>query len=65
MPFRPTKRLQALPPYLFIEIDRRRRAAIAAGKDVINLGVGDPDRPPPEFIRRKMAAAIDAPRNHR
>jgi len=65
MPFQPSKRLQALPPYLFIEIDRKRRAAIASGKDVINLGVGDPDRPTPEFIRHRMAEAIQDARNHR
>jgi len=65
MPFQPSKRLQALPPYLFTEIDRKRREAIAAGKDVINLGVGDPDRPTPEFIRERMATALDDPRNHR
>ncbi|MDY7009617.1 MAG: LL-diaminopimelate aminotransferase, partial [Planctomycetota bacterium] len=33
-------RLKALPPYLFVEIDRAKREAIAAGRDVINLGVG-------------------------
>ncbi|MBN1343238.1 MAG: LL-diaminopimelate aminotransferase [Phycisphaerae bacterium] len=65
MSFQPSKRLQALPPYLFIEIDRRKREAIAAGKDVINLGVGDPDQPTPEFIRKRMVAALDDPRNHR
>ncbi len=65
MPFEMSKRLQALPPYLFIEIDRKRRAAIAAGKDVINLGVGDPDRPTPEFIIKKMAQSIQEPKNHR
>ena len=39
------ERLQKLPPYLFAEIDKKKKAAIAAGRDVINLGVGDPDRP--------------------
>ena len=65
MPFEPSKRLQALPPYLFIEIDRKKREAIADGKDVINLGVGDPDKPTPEFIRKRMVTALDDPRNHR
>lgn len=45
MAFRRAARLDRLPPYLFIEIDRKKRAALAAGKDVIDLGVGDPDRP--------------------
>jgi LL-diaminopimelate aminotransferase len=43
-------RLLALPPFLFDEIDRKKRERIAAGKDVINLGVGDPDQPTPGFI---------------
>jgi LL-diaminopimelate aminotransferase len=65
MAFEPSKRLQALPPYLFIEIDRKRREAIAAGRDVINLGVGDPDKPTPTFICERMKGALDDPRNHR
>lgn len=59
------ERLKALPPYLFVEIDRRKRAAIAAGKDVINLGVGDPDQPTHGFIVDRMAEAIRRPANHR
>src|SRR5262249_11153468 len=65
MSFQRAQRLNALPPYLFIEIDRRKRAAIAAGKDVINLGVGDPDRPTPGFIVDAMSAAIHKPQHHR
>jgi len=65
MPVAPSRRLEALPPYLFIEIDRRRKAAIAAGKDIINLGVGDPDRPTPDFIVDAMATAIRKPQHHR
>ncbi|HEY3245566.1 MAG TPA: LL-diaminopimelate aminotransferase [Phycisphaerae bacterium] len=57
-------RLDALPPYLFVEIDRRKRAALAAGKDVINLGIGDPDLPTPRFIVDRMAEAIRDPANH-
>jgi len=45
-----SERLQKLPPYLFAEIDKKKKAAIAAGRDVINLGVGDPDRPTPKAI---------------
>ncbi len=65
MGFRRAKRLDALPPYLFVEIDRKKREAIAAGKDVIDLGVGDPDKPTPKFIIDRMARAIEDPRNHR
>jgi len=65
MPFRESDRLKALPPYLFVDIDRRRRAAIAAGKDVINFGVGDPDQPTHAFIIDRMARAIRDPALHR
>jgi LL-diaminopimelate aminotransferase len=65
MPFTKSQRLQALPPYLFIEIDRKKRALLAAGKDVINLGVGDPDLPTHTFIIDEMAKAIYDPKNHR
>ncbi len=57
-------RLRALPPFLFNEIDNKKRAAIAAGKDVINLGVGDPDRPTPQFIIDAMDKAMRVPVNH-
>jgi LL-diaminopimelate aminotransferase len=60
-----SQRLQALPPYLFIEIDKKKRALLAAGKDVINLGVGDPDLPTHKFIIDEMAKAIYDPKNHR
>ena len=52
MPFVKSERLRKLPPYLFAEIDKKKKAAIAAGRDVINLGVGDPDRPTPTPIIR-------------
>lgn len=64
MPFQRAARLDRLPPYLFIEIDRKKREAIAAGKDVISFGVGDPDRPTPLFIIDRMASAIRVPSNH-
>lgn len=59
-----SERLQALPPYLFIEIDRKKRARIQSGADVINLGVGDPDRPTPPFIIERMKQAVEDPANH-
>src|SRR5437870_13877121 len=51
-------RLLALPPFLFDEIDRKKRERIAAGADVITLGVGDPDKPTPEFIVDAMNRAM-------
>ncbi|MDR1577687.1 MAG: LL-diaminopimelate aminotransferase [Deltaproteobacteria bacterium] len=59
-----SERLLALPPYLFKELDRIRDEVRARGVDVIDLGVGDPDRPtPPEVIQALNKAAVD-PANH-
>jgi len=58
------ERLSRLPPYLFVEIDRKKREALADGRDVIDFGVGDPDRPTPTFIVERMAEAIRKPANH-
>jgi LL-diaminopimelate aminotransferase len=59
-----SERLQKLPPYLFAEIDKVKRAVIAEGKDVINLGVGDPDMPTPPHIVEALQKAADDPANH-
>ncbi|MFQ5414637.1 MAG: LL-diaminopimelate aminotransferase [Phycisphaerae bacterium] len=59
------ERLSRLPPYLFVEIDRKKQEAVAAGRDVIDFGVGDPDAPTPGFIVDRMADAIRRPANHR
>lgn len=65
MNFELPERLKALPAYLFVEIDRKKRAAREAGKDVIDFGIGDPDRPTHEFILARMASALRTPANHR
>lgn len=59
-----SNRLKNLPPYLFLEIDKAKRAAIAAGRDIINLGIGDPDQPTPPHIIEAMKKALDNPKNH-
>ena len=63
--FEPTGRLQKLPPYLFAEIDKKKRELIAKGKDVIDFGVGDPDIPTADFIIEALQQAAANPRNHR
>jgi len=57
-------RLKALPPYLFAEIDRKKKAALAAGRPVIHLGIGDPDMPTPAFIIKAAQAAVADPATH-
>ena len=63
-PFVKAERLQKLPPYLFAEIDKKKKAAIASGRDVINLGVGDPDKPTPPSIIRSLQENAEVPRFH-
>jgi LL-diaminopimelate aminotransferase len=58
-------RLAAIPPYLFGEIAAAKRKAIADGKDLIDLGIGDPDRPTPEPIIRAAQEAVTNPEFHR
>jgi len=59
------ERLQALPPYLFAELDRRKSALRAKGVDLIDLGVGDPDLPTPKRIVERMREEVLNPRSHR
>ncbi len=64
MPFERSERLRRLPPYLFAEIDRRKRELIKQGKDLVNLGVGDPDLPAFKLVRDALKAALDEPGVH-
>jgi LL-diaminopimelate aminotransferase len=59
------ERLKRLPPYLFAEIDQKKREARARGVDVIDLGIGDPDLPTPPHIIRALQKAAEDPENHR
>jgi len=59
-----SERLRKLPPYLFAEIDKKKKAALAAGRDVINLGVGDPDQPTPDEIVRSVQHHAENPAFH-
>ncbi|MDR1244928.1 MAG: LL-diaminopimelate aminotransferase [Endomicrobium sp.] len=64
MEIRYNEKLKKLPPYLFIEIDRKKKEAIDRGADIISLGVGDPDIPTPEHIIKSMQEAVAKPFNH-
>ena len=59
------KRVESLPPYLFVEISRKIAAKRAAGIDVITFGIGDPDLPTPSHILEELHRASDIPMNHR
>lgn len=63
--FKLSKKIQSLPPYLFLEIDKAKRKARAEGRDIIDLGIGDPDQPTPQFIIDALSQAALNPANHR
>jgi len=63
--FNLSTRLKSLAPYLFVEIDKAKRKAKAEGRDIIDLGVGDPDQPTPQHIIEKLYQASCDPANHR
>lgn len=60
-----SQRISQLPPYLFAQIDKKKREKIAQGADVIDLGVGDPDIPTPKPIVDAMKRAVEKPEHHR
>jgi len=57
-------RIKDLPPYLFAELDRKKEEVRARGVDIIDLGVGDPDRPTPKHIVDRMKRETAVPANH-
>lgn len=59
------RRIRALPPYLFAEIDKKIAKAKARGVDIISLGMGDPDRPTPSHIVESLQLSAKDPRTHR
>ncbi len=58
-------RIAGLPPYLFAEIDAKKNEMIKKGVEVIDLGVGDPDIPTPDFIIEALKVGAEDPENHR
>jgi succinyldiaminopimelate transaminase len=50
--------LRGIEPYPFEELDRRKRAASDAGRELIDFGVGDPREETPAFIREALADAV-------
>ncbi|HEV3495984.1 MAG TPA: LL-diaminopimelate aminotransferase [Actinomycetes bacterium] len=61
---RTARRIDAIPPYLFAEIDRKIGERKAAGVDVISFGIGDPDLPTPDFVVEELARAARDPSTH-
>jgi LL-diaminopimelate aminotransferase len=59
-----SKKIKSLPPYLFLEIDKAKRIARAEGRDIIDLGVGDPDQSTPKHIIEALCQASRDPSTH-
>jgi LL-diaminopimelate aminotransferase len=59
------KRLDAVPPYLFSELERKIDEKRSAGIDVISLGIGDPDLPTPEPVVEELVRRVARPETHR
>ncbi|HTO26508.1 MAG TPA: aminotransferase class I/II-fold pyridoxal phosphate-dependent enzyme [Gaiellaceae bacterium] len=59
------RRVDALPPYAFAEVERLKLELRRDGQDVIDLGFGNPDVAPPELAVEKLREAAALPRNHR
>jgi alanine-synthesizing transaminase len=58
-------RIRRLPPYVFAEVNKAKAAARAAGEDIIDLGMGNPDSATPPHIVAKLVEAVQDPRTHR
>ncbi len=58
-------RIRRLPPYVFAEVNRAKAQSRAAGADIIDLGMGNPDSPTPPHIVAKLIEAVQDPRTHR
>lgn len=59
------RRIPGLPPYVFTIIDSLKLAARREGRDIVDLGFGNPDLPSPQIAVDKLAEAAHNQRNHR
>jgi alanine-synthesizing transaminase len=57
-------RMKRLPPYVIAEVNAMRAAARAAGEDIIDLGMGNPDLPPPPHVIAKLCEVASKPNAH-
>jgi alanine-synthesizing transaminase len=58
-------RIKRLPPYVFAEVNEMKARARAAGEDVIDFGMGNPDSPTPQHVVDKLVETVADPRTHR
>jgi alanine-synthesizing transaminase len=62
--FHEANRLKRLPLYLFTILDQLKAKAKARGVDVIDLGMGNPDLPPPKHVVAELVRQVQKPENH-
>jgi LL-diaminopimelate aminotransferase len=62
---RVSKRVEGLPPYLFVRISQKIAEKKASGERVISFAIGDPDIPTPDHIIQRLCQAAKDPANHR
>jgi LL-diaminopimelate aminotransferase len=60
----PSHRLTSLPTYVFAWLDELKATARARGAELIDLGIGNPDRPTPQAVLDVITAAYNDPRTH-
>jgi len=61
----PSKRLEAMPPYMFAELERKIEQKQDEGVEVISLGIGDPDTPTFRYVVEAMREAVGDPSTHK
>ena len=57
-------RLATLPPYVFTTLNKIKAEVKASGVDLVDLGMGNPDRPTPQPIIERLMEAVQNPENH-
>ena len=58
-------RIRRLPPYVFEEVNKAKAKARAAGADIVDLGMGNPDLPAPQHGLDKLKETLGKPRTDR
>ena len=58
-------RMRRLPPYVFAQVNELKMKLRREGKDIVDLGMGNPDLPTPQHIVDKLLEAVQKPHNHR
>ncbi len=58
-------RIRRLPPYVFEEVNKAKAKARAAGADIVDLGMGNPDLPAPQHVLDKLKETLGKPRTDR